>query len=245
MSIPTMFPLASEFHYNTATGRVNLNIDTNIQFKMYPNSKAIPLDMSWEGLKKQNNKDYEDVLMARVSTRAFLDEAIEFETLSKLLSISCGVRSNCQEYQFRTYASAGGRFPIEVYLVMQKSDELELGVYHYNVYNNTLELVKKGNYSSQLKKFYSNQPFDLSVPCIILLSSLFHRTMMKYGERGYRYTLIDAGHIGQNLYLTASYLNLGIVGLGGGAEDDMVLDELLGLYSKDESIIYGFALGHK
>jgi len=65
-----------------------------------------------------------------------------------------------------------------------------------------------------------------------------------YEERGYRFAMLDAGHMSQNLYLVASYLKLGIVALGGGAESDSKLDEMLRLLPNEESTFLGFAVGH-
>jgi len=73
---------------------------------------------------------------------------------------------------------------------------------------------------------------------------VFNRTMEKYGERGYRLILLDAGHMSQNLYIVSTYLGLGIVGLGAGAKSDDKFDEYIGLSSGKENIFYGFAVGY-
>ena len=73
---------------------------------------------------------------------------------------------------------------------------------------------------------------------------VFNRTMDKYGERGYRFILLDAGHMSQNLYLVSSHLNLGVVALGAGTNNDNTLDAVLGLVSSQENAFYGFAIGH-
>jgi len=133
-----------------------------------------------------------------------------------------------------------------VYPVILRSDEMKKGIYHYNVYDNTLEYTKDNYYIEDICTFYSNQEEAVltDYPCMILFSMVFERTMQKYGERGYRFMLIDAGHMGQNLYLTATYLNLGIVALGAGSMSDNRLDDALGLTRNQESAFYGFAVGH-
>ena len=159
-----------------------------------------------------------------------------------MLSLSFGRKDGSH---MRTYASAGGRYPIEVYVAIFESEDIEQGIYHYNVSNNSLEQIKKGGELNKLKEFYSNQDYfeDTCYPCLIMFSMVFRRSMEKYGERGYRFALIDAGHMGQNLYLTAEYLDLGIVALGAGAGSDDQLDDIVGLVSVNENIFYSFAVG--
>jgi len=118
--------------------------------------------------------------------------------------------------------------------------------YHYNVVDNTLELIKAGDFSSNVSALYGNQKDAITTdyPCLILFSMVFDRTMGKYGDRGYRFILLDAGHMGQNLYLVSTYLKLGIVALGAGTENDNAFDDLLNLVHGEESVFYGFAVGH-
>lgn len=68
----------------------------------------------------------------------------------------------------------------------------------------------------------------------------FDRTISKYGDRGYRYIFIDAGHIGQNLYLMATKNDIGIIGIGGFK--DQILKNVLAL-PINEYPIYLFAIG--
>ena len=185
-------------------------------------------------------------LLLRKSIRAFAPVGINLDVLSQFLTLSCGLRDDVNDTTYRTYPSAGGRFPIEVYAIIMHSDDLENGVYHFNVSDNCLELIKAGNYTDKIKDFYSNQSgyIETDYPCLLLLSVVFKRTMEKYGERGYRYAMIDAGHIGQNLYLVATYLKLRIVALGSGNYSDDKLDDIIGLMHSDENVFYCFALGH-
>jgi SagB-type dehydrogenase family enzyme len=47
------------------------------------------------------------------------------------------------------------------------------------------------------------------------------RIYFKYGERAYRFILLEAGHIAENLLLGAEYEGLGAVALGGFIDDDV------------------------
>jgi SagB-type dehydrogenase family enzyme len=76
---------------------------------------------------------------------------------------------------------------------------------------------------------------------LMLISAVLSRTTVKYGHRGYRFALIEAGHIGQNIYLLSEKKNLGCCALGGFLDDK--LNELLDL--ENEPVIYALALGSK
>jgi len=65
--------------------------------------------------------------------------------------------------------------------------------------------------------------------------------MWKYGQRGYRYVWLDAGHLAQNLYLVADALGLGPVAIGAFFDEE--LNELLRL-PRDEEAAYLVCIGH-
>jgi len=238
---------ALEYHEHSRIFSGSQPHDPKTEYKIYPNTKAIPMDKNNLDTLTHSDDSFIETLLMRKSTRCFAPIGIDFDRLSKLLTLSCGLR-NVDNLHSRTYASAGARFPIETYIVILNSDEIELGIYHYNVFDNTLEILKAGDYSETIKHFYSNQIGKIvtDFPCLILFSAILDRTMQKYGERGYRFTMIDAGHMSQNLYLSATYLKLGIVTLGAGepGESDSRLDDMLGLLSNEESVFLGFAVGH-
>jgi len=237
--------LALQYHENTKAVPELQPYDTKMQYKIYPNAEAIPLEKNNTTMIGQDNKSFLHVLMSRKSIRAFTSDNINLETLSKLLTLSCGLNNDTENSIKRTYASAGGRYPIEVYVAIFRSDDMEKGLYHFNVINNTLELIKRGDYSKEIYDFYENQKSAITTdyPCLIMFSMVFKRSMEKYGERGYRFALLDAGHMSQNLYLVATYLNLGIVAIGAGMESDDKLDDMLGLVHNEENVFYSFATG--
>jgi SagB-type dehydrogenase family enzyme len=67
------------------------------------------------------------------------------------------------------------------------------------------------------------------------------RTRFKYGLRGYRFSLLEAGHLVQNVVLAATALGLPAVPLGGWY--DRRLDELVGADGLDEASVYAVAVG--
>jgi SagB-type dehydrogenase family enzyme len=65
----------------------------------------------------------------------------------------------------------------------------------------------------------------------------------RYGERGYRYILLDAGHVCQNLYLAAESIGCGACAIG--AFDDDIMNETLGLDGKKHFVVYIATVGKR
>jgi SagB-type dehydrogenase family enzyme len=83
----------------------------------------------------------------------------------------------------------------------------------------------------------------LNASLVIFITALFERSVFKYGDRGYRYSLIEAGHIGQNLDLVCAALRLACLNIGGFF--DRRVDELLELDGVSHSTIYSVAIGSR
>ena len=77
----------------------------------------------------------------------------------------------------------------------------------------------------------------------IFITPLFERSVFKYGERGYRFVLLEAGHVAQNLNLVATALGFGCLNIGGFF--DREIDQFLALDGIAHSTIYMMAIGKK
>jgi SagB-type dehydrogenase family enzyme len=148
----------------------------------------------------------------------------------------------CNDYYRKIVPSAGARYPVEIHLISFNVTNIENGIYHYNDNDNTLEMTVKGNFNDEAYRNCRFQEMVRECGCLICICLDFNRTISKYGERGYRYALLDAGHVAQNLYLTCTYENLGIAGIGGFY--DKKIKKLLKL-PKEEDPIYLFSIGNK
>jgi SagB-type dehydrogenase family enzyme len=73
------------------------------------------------------------------------------------------------------------------------------------------------------------------------MTAMFWRSRFKYGLRGYRFALIEAGHVMQNAVLAAAALGIAARPLGGYY--DRLLDALVGADSLDEASVYALLLG--
>lgn len=136
--------------------------------------------------------------------------------------------------------SAGSLYPIEIYVLTSITHDLN-GTYHY------LRSEGKLNYIRNAIDFRSFLPINNSFVCnasfVIVMTARMENLINKYGSRGYRYALIEAGHIGQNISRAITdYPDLGCCAIGGFYDDK--LHNALNLPS-DEIPLYLYSIGEK
>lgn len=146
--------------------------------------------------------------------------------------------------RFRTCPSAGGLFPLEVYAVVLNVADVSPGVYHYNAHGHYLEVLR----AAEDEEFFERargalgrgSNFD-NVSVILVTTATPLRSAYKYGERGYRFLMIEAGHAAQNAALGATALGLASCSLGGFLDDDV--NRLIGVNGVDELALYVMVVG--
>ena len=206
------------------------------QYSLYPKIKLPSLDNLPE-----NEIKFDDVIASRRSIRAFSDTEMSLEELSKILHQSYGVTGEITlqggiKQELRSAPSAGGLYPAEIYLAVRNIGELEPGIYHYNVPNHELEVLTTEDPTEKLFEACLQQEYSREASVIILISAVFQRSKRKYNERGYRYALLDVGHLGENIYLTCTAQGLAIVPTSGFYDEK--INELLNIDGIDESAVY-------
>jgi len=187
-----------------------------------------------------------DSLRQRSSRREFQLAPIKLEVLGRLLFSSYGVseKSVVEDHLIahRSSPSAGGLGPLELYVVAQQIDGLDDGLYHYDSWSHQFEELRLGNFHDELCGMMFGQWYLSQANLIICITAVLERTTWKYTERGYRYVLLEAGHVCQNLYLVAEALGLAAVAVGGFVDHEV--NDLLGLPSGEEDTIYLCCIGH-
>jgi SagB-type dehydrogenase family enzyme len=209
--------------------------------KVYPYAPRIALPAP-----PARREPFGEVMRRRRSARQFGRRAVTREQLSSLLLESYGVTGTIEVegvvvQKLRAAPSAGALYPIEIYPVVLSAGELDPGVYHYNVARHALELVRAGEFRAEVCSAMPAQFSLATVPLVLVLSAAFGKTTHKYGERGYRFVLLDAGHAMQNLCLTAAALDLACYTVGGFRDDE--LNALLGLDGVGETALYAALMG--
>ncbi|MHC5114294.1 MAG: SagB/ThcOx family dehydrogenase [Planctomycetota bacterium] len=143
----------------------------------------------------------------------------------------------------RSWPSAGALYPLELYVLAARCHRLEPGAYRYGAPEHALERVAPYPSVDELRRLIL-LPEPRPQPALYLvICGGFSRCQEKYGERGYRFMLLEAGHVGQNILLAAEMARLGAVPLGGFCED--ALARFLGLDPRRESPLYVIMLGRR
>lgn len=202
----------------------------------------LPADMATVKLPEpEHDSDYalERSLLERRSTRTFSDGPLNLEEISQLLWATQGITD---ARGFRTAPSAGALYPLEVYVVVGKVETLAPGIYRYYPDEHLLSSTITGDKRKALSDASLSQGSITEGAVSIIITAVYSRTTVKYGDRGVRYVHIEVGHAAQNLCLQATSMGLGLVTIG--AFDDQQIADLLHL-PDDEQVLYVIPVGRK
>jgi SagB-type dehydrogenase family enzyme len=192
-----------------------------------------------------------ELARSRKSSKAYAGDKLTGMHISALLKQSYGVmRTELLHearvpWQFRPIPSPGGLFATEIYLILINSD-LPQGLYHYRPDLHALEQIKAGDFSSFVASSCGVEPYLDSAAKLggmLLCTSLIERLFIKYGERTYKFMMIETGLLGQQLSLAAEALGLGSCMLGGYFDDE--IHDFLAVDGVLESVQNVMAIGHK
>jgi len=163
----------------------------------------------------------EEALARRRSRRVFKDYSLTMEQISQLLWSAQGITE--ERIGFRTAPSAGATYPLDIYLVLGKDkvENLKAGVYHYNPHHHSLTIILEEDQRRELARACLRQKFIEDAPISLVITVEFSRITNRYGKRGIYYAYMEAGHVGQNVYLQAESLELGTVVIGAFYEEDV------------------------
>ena len=178
----------------------------------------------------------EQALNRRKTARQFTTDELTLEELSQLLWATGSGRFDGMTGATRTYPSAGGIYPLNIYVVVGLVKGVEPGIYEYIWRKHALELVKLGDFRRSLAQAALQQMFIARAPLVIVITAEYHRTTAKYGQRGSeRYVPLDAGHASQSLHLQATALRLASATIG--AFSDNAVKRLLDLENEEPLLI--------
>lgn len=182
------------------------------------------------------------VIQARRSQRDFRREPISREQLAQLLWATQGLTASEEGHALRAAPSAGACYPIDTYLVVNRVEGLEAGLYRYNVESVTLERRRRGDLSAAIAAACLDQEMAAEAAVVFAWAAVIARSKRRYHERAYRYIYLDAGHIGENLHLAATALGLGCCAIGAFFDDEV--NEILGLDGLEQTAVYLSVVGH-
>lgn len=188
--------------------------------------------------------DLRNAIEKRQSIRQYTPTSLTLAELSYLLWCTQGVREKGPSYLLRNVPSAGARHAFETYLLINRVENLTPGLYRYlSIEHQLLELNTQPQITKQIVDGCGGQQIVATCAVTFIWTAIPYRMGWRYGERGYRYLHLDAGHVCQNLYLTAETMDCGVCAIA--AYLDEYLNDVLQIDGDSEFVIYLATVGKR
>ena len=170
-----------------------------------------------------------EVLRRRRSIRKYSDESLTLAEVSQLLWAGQGVTE--VKEGLRTAPSGGGLYPLEVYLVTARVEDLPVGVFKYGSREHDLVGILGDKMHGKLAAAALDQGCVRQSAAVIVVTAVYERMTGKYGKRGEQYVDNEVGLATENVLLQATALGLGAV-IVGAFEENRVR-RLLGISAEE------------
>lgn len=170
---------------------------------------------SWQSLPRPTATPLDDLMAARSTCRNFdRVRGVSLPGLAQILHRVFGAQATQSLAPEATILkkhspSGGGLHPIEAYLLVQRVDGLASGLYHYQCVEHALEplqLLGSEPLASCAHDLVAGQRWFADAPVLVLLAARFQRSFWKYRNhaKAWRVVQLDAGHLSQSFYLSAT-----------------------------------------
>jgi SagB-type dehydrogenase family enzyme len=169
--------------------------------KRYPQAGRVPMDRS---------RPLPEIEYPRIAGRTSTADSgrpapLDVRKLSTVFRLTEDVTARAmhggQPFYYRSVASAGALYPFELYLAAHGIDGLAPGAYHYNLLDFSLTALRHGPAPGI-------PPVARNLAATFYITGIFFRSAWKYRSRAYRYVLLDAGHLLENLRLALTALGM-------------------------------------
>ena len=210
-------------------------------FKSYPRVAQVRLPNPKIG------GEFPGVLLSRRTWRKFSGKPLGLLELATLLGLTWGIQGWAKvprlgSAALKTSPSGGALHPIEAYVLARNVRGLRPGLYHYDGARHRLDLLRRGASSRQIVTHLAGQWWFGNAAFVVFMTAVFARTQWKYDyPRAYRAVLMEAGHLCQTFYLTATWL--GLAPFCTIAFKDSLIEQTLGVDGISESVLYAAGAG--
>ena len=194
---------------------------------------------------KVKSIDIREAIENRRSVRNYSQKPLNIEELSYLLWCTQGVKEVIHGVAtLRTVPSAGARHAFETYLLVNNVEDLPSGLYRFLAMEHKLIEIDMGaDISDKITRGCLGQGIVKISAVTFIWTVVAYRMRWRYGERGYRYMYLDAGHVCQNLYLSAEAIDCGVCAMAAFLDD--VMNRLLQIDGEEQFVIYLATMGKK
>jgi SagB-type dehydrogenase family enzyme len=186
-----------------------------------------------------------DAIRQRRSRRKYTSEPLSQEELSFLLWATQGVSKVVgwteTRHVFRTVPSGGNRQPFETYLLVNRVENIEPGLYRYLPLEHQLVLLST---DADLVDRIHEGTYDQYVKgsaVTFAWTAIPYRTAWRYSILSPKIIAQDSGHLCQNLYLACEAIGAGTCAIG--AYDQAKMDAALGVDGEHEFTVYVAPVG--
>ena len=187
------------------------------------------------------------IMASRRSVRQHGDRAISRESLDELLWAAGGITQPEEAAGregvtgLRAAPSAGARYPLELFALVERVEGLSPGLYHYGPEGDELSPAgPSGPLGAELARVALGQRSIATAAATVILAADVSRSAARYGSRARRYVHMEVGHAAQNVLLAATAR--GLAACPVGAFDDADVAELLEL-SPPLEVLYLIPVG--
>lgn len=181
----------------------------------------------------KGNISVEEAILNRRSIREYSDKSLSLEEVSQILWAAQGITHSTAG--LRSAPSAGALYPLEIYLAASNVDGIKAGLYKYSPQTHTIKLISEGDKRNEIANAALRQDAITNSAAIVIVTAVYERTSVRYRERTERYVHMEAGHVGQNIYLQAVTRDIGTVAIGAFYDDKM--KETLSLPEKEAPLV--------
>ncbi len=191
----------------------------------------------------------EEAMERRKTCRQFHPQYFGMEQLGSIVGLSAASRTDGDLQSAATgrpsgdrpYPSGGALYSVEIILYSLNISGLGPGFYYYQALSHQLLSCAKAQLAPALKRLLANHPIEGAAFLVLLFLDFTRVSLSKYGGKAYRLALIEAGHLAQNLLLSAAAH--GLAGLPLCGFDDEALSRAAGLRYPEEPVVYALAVG--
>ena len=196
------------------------------------------------------DRDIEQILLDRRSNQLWTKRDLTEQELSNILGygnketlycrlqIEKNIESDPESLlNFSSFSALESRI-----MVLRPIGKIEPGVYHYDIKNHRLLLLKKGLFAEDLVQMCIGQKQLKNATFSIILTAYWKKYFHRYQHpRAYRNLLINAGEIAQKYLLLATIHNLSQ--FITPAFEDKKADSLIGTNGYENAPIYSLSFG--
>jgi SagB-type dehydrogenase family enzyme len=195
-------------------------------------------------------------IIHRKSHRHFENISLQFKTISSILYYCNGISGKLQsqiveseflqplEIKTRTVSSAGGLYPLDIYLIALNIENLENGIYLYLPVDNSLVSINNTISKEQIFSSFDSSSEVIQIrnaSFIIVITGKIWKLIRKYGNRGLKFMFIEAGEISQNIHLSAQSMGVGTVDTAGYYDNE--IEKIVGIDGINEFIMHSIIGG--